>query len=394
LLHPWDVFAAAATTKEHALVKEKFFPVNPSLYQDKVFRSMSSQARDLYFAAMSCENATRTNLGAFYADIADIGSKISLSGDELRGCLAELADADYLHVENGRSLDAIIAPKRLEGITVESGNAAVHYLEALEYPIGDRPTNHWGRVVNTVLGVVAEYCRNPDLKWNKPASKENGESQTDKIRRLTLSVATNAYGAGHLEPKVVEALTGGRQVGDREPSVLHGTGLGSEGPVDSNPLEAPSISDSSPSPNTNSNSNPNSKGKGTGPPQGEDIAEIIKYLNSRTAQNYPPDDEKTKSLIQSWVDEGNTLEDFKAVIDLKAKEWLGSPKMFSYLRPSTLFGQEHFSEYLQAAKAQLHRRSPRPDEPEIQLGVKRTPEELAEIDRLMGIVVQPGGKND
>ena len=49
--------------------------------------------------------------------------------------------------------------------------------------------------------------------------------------------------------------------------------------------------------------------------------------------------------INARLKEGHTLEDFKAVIDKKTKQWLNDEKMSSYLRPMTLFGTK-FESYL------------------------------------------------
>ena len=49
------------------------------------------------------------------------------------------------------------------------------------------------------------------------------------------------------------------------------------------------------------------------------------------------------------MNDGFTVDDFKAVIDKKAKEWKGT-EMAQYLRPETLFGTK-FESYLNAPKA-------------------------------------------
>ncbi|WP_066303965.1 conserved phage C-terminal domain-containing protein [Bacillus sp. FJAT-29814] len=70
------------------------------------------------------------------------------------------------------------------------------------------------------------------------------------------------------------------------------------------------------------------------------VAEVIQYLNEKTNAAYKPSSPKTKELIRARAREGFTLEDFKAVIDLKAAEWLEDPVMCKYLRPETLFGSK------------------------------------------------------
>ncbi|WP_249366801.1 conserved phage C-terminal domain-containing protein [Neobacillus rhizophilus] len=68
------------------------------------------------------------------------------------------------------------------------------------------------------------------------------------------------------------------------------------------------------------------------------VAEVIHFLNEKTNAAYKTSSPKTKELIRARTREGFTLEDFKAVIDLKAAEWLEDPVMCKYLRPETLFG--------------------------------------------------------
>ena len=72
--------------------------------------------------------------------------------------------------------------------------------------------------------------------------------------------------------------------------------------------------------------------------------EIIDYLNSKADTNYKHTTKKTQSLINARVKEGFTLEDFKAVIDIKTSTWKNT-EMEKYLRPETLFGTK-FESYL------------------------------------------------
>ena len=76
---------------------------------------------------------------------------------------------------------------------------------------------------------------------------------------------------------------------------------------------------------------------------------IINYLNSATSSNYRYQSKATQRLINARLNDGFTVDDFKAVIDKKAKEWKGT-EMAQYLRPETLFGTK-FESYLNAPKA-------------------------------------------
>ena len=55
----------------------------------------------------------------------------------------------------------------------------------------------------------------------------------------------------------------------------------------------------------------------------------------------------TQSFISARLKEGFTVEDFKKVIDVKAKSWVGTD-FEKYLRPTTLFGTK-FENYLNEA---------------------------------------------
>ena len=80
-------------------------------------------------------------------------------------------------------------------------------------------------------------------------------------------------------------------------------------------------------------------------------AEIISYLNEICGTYYKPNTSKSKQLIHARLKEGFSVDDFKAVIYKKAKQWKDDPKMCKYLRPETLFGQK-FEGYLNEKTAQ------------------------------------------
>ena len=77
-------------------------------------------------------------------------------------------------------------------------------------------------------------------------------------------------------------------------------------------------------------------------------APVIAYLNEKAGTAYKPTTKKTQALIRARETEGFTLEDFKAVIDQKCAEWMGSD-MEKYLRPETLFGTK-FEGYLNSRR--------------------------------------------
>lgn len=77
-----------------------------------------------------------------------------------------------------------------------------------------------------------------------------------------------------------------------------------------------------------------------------DYVSVIEYLNQRTNKNFKASSKSTQRLINGRISEGHEFEDFKQVIDLKAKEWLNDNYWNKYLRPSTLFNATNFENYL------------------------------------------------
>lgn len=75
-------------------------------------------------------------------------------------------------------------------------------------------------------------------------------------------------------------------------------------------------------------------------------SQVIDYLNEKAQKTYRANSKQTQSHIRARVNEGFTLDDFKAVIDNKCKDWMGTD-FEQYLRPSTLFGTK-FESYLNA----------------------------------------------
>lgn len=73
--------------------------------------------------------------------------------------------------------------------------------------------------------------------------------------------------------------------------------------------------------------------------------EIIDYLNSVLGTHYTYSSKANNGHINSRLREGHTVEEFKRVIDKKAKAWKEDPHMCQYLRPETLFGSK-FEGYL------------------------------------------------
>lgn len=76
---------------------------------------------------------------------------------------------------------------------------------------------------------------------------------------------------------------------------------------------------------------------------------IIKHLNYMTGYQFRSNTAETKALIRARLNDGFTIDDFKEVVNTKAKQWLHDEN-YKYLRPKTLFGTK-FEGYLQEAIA-------------------------------------------
>jgi uncharacterized phage protein (TIGR02220 family) len=78
-------------------------------------------------------------------------------------------------------------------------------------------------------------------------------------------------------------------------------------------------------------------------------SKIISHLNSTAEKNFKVT-QKWKDLIKARWNEGQRLDDFIKVIDVKSSQWLKDQKMNKYLRPQTLFSNK-FDEYLNERQA-------------------------------------------
>lgn len=79
---------------------------------------------------------------------------------------------------------------------------------------------------------------------------------------------------------------------------------------------------------------------------------VVDYLNSKAGTRYKHSSEDTRKHIRARVNDGYTLDDFKAVIDRKVEEWKGT-EWQKFLRPSTLFGSK-FEGYLNQMDGPRH----------------------------------------
>lgn len=79
-------------------------------------------------------------------------------------------------------------------------------------------------------------------------------------------------------------------------------------------------------------------------------AELVDYLNAKSGGRFKTHvggkpTEATKR-VSRLLGAGFTAEEVRQVIDRQCGQWLGDPKMRTYLRPETLFGRTKFEGYL------------------------------------------------
>lgn len=76
----------------------------------------------------------------------------------------------------------------------------------------------------------------------------------------------------------------------------------------------------------------------------EEAAQLIEFLNSKAGRNYEARGANLDFVLARLKD-GATVEDCRAVIAKKCREWSADEKMSVYLRPATLFNREKFASY-------------------------------------------------
>lgn len=71
---------------------------------------------------------------------------------------------------------------------------------------------------------------------------------------------------------------------------------------------------------------------------------LITFLNEKTGKQFRPV-EANLDMVASRLKEGVTVEDCRAMIAKKSREWKGT-EMEQYLRPATLFNKTKFAQYI------------------------------------------------
>ena len=76
-----------------------------------------------------------------------------------------------------------------------------------------------------------------------------------------------------------------------------------------------------------------------------DANAVLSHLNEQAGRNYKPV-KANCGLIDARLKEGATVEECRAVIDVKVRAWQHDPKMQDFLRPATLFNATNFANYV------------------------------------------------
>lgn len=84
----------------------------------------------------------------------------------------------------------------------------------------------------------------------------------------------------------------------------------------------------------------------TDSPREKQIDLVIEHLCKKTGGRFNKKANANRSLIRGRLKDGATFEQLIDVINLKVAEWGKDLKMFTYLRPKTLFRKNNFEKYL------------------------------------------------
>ena len=136
----------------------------------------------------------------------------------------------------------------------------------------------------------------------------------------------------------------GRQGGLRSGEVRRAKAEAEANEANASRFEANEANEANEAVNVNVNVDVNGNGNVNGADAESLTSSLISYLNEKSGGKYKPTGAITER-ISELLAAGYTEADFIQVIDSKVAEWKDDPKMRSYLRPRTLFGDK-FEEYV------------------------------------------------
>lgn len=82
----------------------------------------------------------------------------------------------------------------------------------------------------------------------------------------------------------------------------------------------------------------------------KDASTVIDHFNRWAGTNYTPDMDAA-NIVRKRLSQGHTVQDLDSISRRRADLWRRDAKMRHYLTLSTLFGDKHFDEYLEDARA-------------------------------------------
>ena len=160
-------------------------------------------------------------------------------------------------------------------------------------------------------------------------------------------------------------------------------------PISDNPMSEKPMSGNHTLTNTNNKNINNNKDESNTSEKNKDkkskynlnYTEFIEWFNEETGREFQSNVSGTiktfKKNIEARFKEGYTKKDLYLVTKDKAKEWKDDKKQKQYLRPSTLFGSEHFDEYLTLAKERYY---PEPQKKKEESSAKEEKRKVDPID--------------
>jgi uncharacterized phage protein (TIGR02220 family) len=80
------------------------------------------------------------------------------------------------------------------------------------------------------------------------------------------------------------------------------------------------------------------------------VSRVVAKINELGGTHYRDDKPETLRNLLACLREGRTEAECLAVVEGRHAAWAGNDKMLEYFRPSTLFAQAHFEDYLQDAQ--------------------------------------------
>lgn len=94
---------------------------------------------------------------------------------------------------------------------------------------------------------------------------------------------------------------------------------------------------------------PNPKGQEIKTKLFEEVTEVIEIFNAVTGKKCLVNKSRT-GKINKLLKAGYTKSDFRAVIEMKYRDWSNDEKMSQYLTPDTIFGEEKFTKYIEQVR--------------------------------------------